>query len=118
MNNILKEQYSTLSAITKTIKKRKKNNFNYFSSTLTKNCIIHIKFYDMRKHYINLSNLKDTFFISEYDKYFSYKKSFFKEPKDILDYISQKNLPIILYDNTHGEEINIIKAYELFEKKY
>ena len=118
MNNKLKEQYNTLSAITKTIKKRKKYNFNYFNSTLTRNCIIHIKFCDMRKHYINLSHLKDTFFIREYDKYFSYKKSFFKKPKDILDYINKKNLPIILYDNSHGEEISIMKAYELFEIKY
>lgn len=66
----------------------------------------------MRKCYINLDRLDDQFFIDEFDKYWSYRESYFKEPEDILDYIRDKNLPVILYRNATDEEISITEAYE------
>ncbi len=109
--------YKSLDEISKTISSRKRNKFNYYKGTFnggySTNCILHIKFGDIRKHYINLGYLEDTFFIEEFDKYFSYKKSFFKTLAQILDYIKEHNLPIILVDNNSLKEVSINEAYEL-----
>ena len=110
-----KLRYKTLEDITRTIKQRKKEKkFDYYLGDTHDICVIHLKFGDMRKCYINLSSLDDQFFINEFDKYWSYEESYFKEPKEILDYIRDKNLPVILYQNATDSEISISEAYKYF----
>ena len=112
-----KLRYKTLEDVTRTIKQRRENNFNYYSGDTHDICVIHLKFGDMRKCYVNLVSLEDQFFIDEFDKYWSYEESYFKEPKEILDYIKAKNLPVILYRNATDEEISITEAYEYLENE-
>ena len=113
-----KLRYKTLEDITNTIEQRKiENKFNYYSGDTHDICVIHLKFGDMRKWCVNLEILEDQFFIDEYDKYWSYRESYFKEPEDILDYIRAKNLPVILYRNATDEEISITEAYEYLENE-
>ena len=78
--------------------------------------MIHIKFGDLRKCYLNLCYIKDDFFVNEYSKYFSYEESFFKNPIDILNYIKNKKLPIILFDNYKSTELTIDEAYNHIAK--
>lgn len=101
--------YETLDDINSSIKKR--NKFNYYVCNSEKICVIHIKFGDLRKCYLNLCYIKDDFFVNEYSKYFSYEDSFFKNPIDILNYIKNKKLPIILFDNYKSTELTIDEAY-------
>lgn len=112
--NLKKFLFKTLNEITKTIQTRENSNFDFYSNS-EKICIIHIKFNDIRKKYINLNILKDNFFINEYDKYFSYNNSYFKNAIDILNYIKKYNLPIILYDSYLDKEISIDMAYLLLK---
>lgn len=109
--------YKSLDEISKTISSRKRNKFNYYKGTFdggySTNCILHIKFGEIRKHYINLGYLDDNFFVEEFDKYFSCKKSIFKTPTQILDYIKEHNLAIILVDNNNCKEVSIVEAYDL-----
>ena len=110
-----KLRYKTLEDITRTIKQRKREkNFDYYKGDTHDICVIHLKFGDMRKCYVNLASLDDQFFIDEFDKYWSYEESYFKEPKEILDYIRDKKLPVILYKNSTDSEISISEAYEYF----
>lgn len=106
--------YETLDDINSSIKKRKK--FNYYISNDQNICVIHIKFGDLRKCYLNLCYIKDDFFVNEYSKYFSYEDSFFKNPIDILNYIKNKKLPIILFDNYKSTELTIDEAYNHIAK--
>lgn len=101
--------YETLEDIKSSIKKRKK--FNYYVCNDQNICVIHIKFGDLRKCYLNLCYIKDDFFVNEYSKYFSYEDSFFKNPIDILNYIKNKKLPIILFNNYTSTEVTIDDAY-------
>ena len=113
-----KLRYNSLEEITNTINQRKRNKkFDYYNPDTHDICVIHFKFGDMRKCYINLNSLDDQFFIDEFDKYWSYKDSYFKEPKDILDYIKDKNLPVILYKNATDSEINITEAYKYLDEE-
>ena len=68
--------------------------------------VIHAKFGDFRKVYYFRPELQKEYpnFCAEYDKYFSYQKSVFQDPIQIVNYIERYAIPVRLYSNYCDKE--------------
>lgn len=78
-------------------------------------CIIHVKFGRARKLYCGLTtdNYLTHEFIDEYLKYWDGDiTGKFQTARDVVDYIVEHNLPVILYGNLFDKELNKEEIYE------
>lgn len=109
-------KYKDYQEIQDTIELRR--NYEYFNHYDTYNvAIIHLKFGNAWKMYSGMetqNNLPEEF-VKEYKKYFRAEGEMFKNARDVVNYIVENNLPVILYANYFDQELNKEEVYEWLE---
>lgn len=111
----MSKKYKTYTEIQASIKERMESDFDYYDTNDV--CVIHVKFGHARKLFTGLTvenNLPEEF-ITEYIKYWDGEGDILTSARDVVDYIIDNDLPVILYANFSDTELDQEGIYQWLE---